>query len=118
VAITTLTKGRGAATVKEGDRAQMHYVGTLMDGTKFDSSRDRGQPFTFTVGPKCRDHNPPDCVIPGWNQGVTGMKVGEKRKLVVPASLAYGPRGFPPKIPPNSTLQFEIELMAINPKGP
>ena len=116
VAITVLTKGKGAAVVKDGDRAQVHYVGTLMDGTKFDSSRDRGAPFTFTVGPKCQERR--DCVIQGWNQGVVGMKVGEKRKLVIPPSLAYGPRGSPPKIPPNSTLQFEVELMGINPKGP
>jgi FKBP-type peptidyl-prolyl cis-trans isomerase len=114
VSKTVLTQGKGAATLKEGDKAQVHYTGTLMDGTKFDSSRDRGTPFTFTVGPKCREHN--DCVIKGWDEGVVGMKVGEKRKLVIPASLGYGPRGQPPKIPPNSTLQFEVELLKINPK--
>jgi FKBP-type peptidyl-prolyl cis-trans isomerase len=116
VAITVVTKGKGAATVKDGDRAQVHYTGTLMDGKKFDSSRDRGTPFTFTIGPTCREHH--DCVIRGWDQGVVGMKVGEKRKLVIPPSLAYGARGQPPAIPPNSTLQFEVELLAINPKGP
>jgi FKBP-type peptidyl-prolyl cis-trans isomerase len=116
VNITVIAKGKGAATVKDGDRAQVHYTGTLMDGKKFDSSRDRGTPFTFTIGPTCREHR--DCVIKGWDQGVVGMKVGEKRKLIIPASLAYGARGQPPTIPPNSTLQFEVELLAINPKGP
>ncbi len=104
---TTLVKGKGPEA-KTGDKVQVHYVGTLADGKKFDASRDHGQPFTFTLGQ--------GMVIRGWDQGVVGMKVGEKRKLVIPPSLAYGVRGHPPVIPPNSTLTFEIELLAINPK--
>ncbi len=103
----TLVHGRGPAA-KTGDTVSVHYVGTLLDGNKFDSSRDRKQPFEFTLGQ--------GRVIKGWDQGVVGMKVGEKRKLVIPPSLAYGPRGRPPVIPPNSSLVFEIELLAINPK--
>jgi peptidylprolyl isomerase len=103
---TDLKVGAGAVA-KSGDKIAVHYVGTLENGTEFDSSRKRNQPFTFTLGQ--------GQVIKGWDQGVAGMKVGGKRKLVIPPSLAYGERGRP-GIPPNSTLIFEVELMAVNPK--
>ena len=83
----------------------MHYVGTLTDGTKFDSSRDRGQGFDFKLGA--------GQVIKGWDQGVAGMKVGGVRKLTIPPELGYGARGYPPVIPPNSTLVFEVELLDV-----
>jgi FKBP-type peptidyl-prolyl cis-trans isomerase len=105
--MVTLTPGNGAIA-KVGDRVSVHYVGTLTDGKKFDSSRDRNQPFQFVLGQ--------GQVIKGWDQGVAGMKVGEKRKLTIPPAMAYGLQGRPPLIPPNSTLIFEVELMAINAK--
>ncbi len=100
----TLKPGTGAAA-KAGDRVMVHYVGTLTDGKKFDSSRDRGEGFRFTLGQ--------GQVIQGWDQGVAGMLVGEVRKLTIPPQLGYGARGFPPVIPANATLVFEVELLKV-----
>ena len=100
----TLKPGNGAEA-KTGSTVTVHYVGTLTDGKKFDSSRDRGKGFTFKLGA--------GQVIKGWDQGVAGMKVGQLRKLTIPPELAYGARGFPPVIPPNSTLVFEVELLDV-----
>jgi FKBP-type peptidyl-prolyl cis-trans isomerase len=91
---------------KKGDSLKMHYTGTLEDGTEFDSSIPRGDPFTFTLGT--------GQVIKGWDQGLIGMCEGEKRKLVIPSDLGYGDRGSPPKIPGGATLIFEVELIKID----
>jgi FKBP-type peptidyl-prolyl cis-trans isomerase len=109
VTVTELKKedsapGSGPAA-KSGDTVKVHYTGTLMNGTKFDSSRDRDEPFQFTLGK--------GEVIKGWDEGVVGMKKGGKRKLTIPSDKAYGPSGSPPKIPPNSPLVFDIELVEI-----
>jgi len=100
-----LVQGDGAEAVA-GKKVSVHYTGTLTDGSKFDSSLDRGRPFDFPLGG--------GRVIKGWDQGVAGMKVGGKRRLTIPPDLAYGERGFPPVIPPNSTLIFEIELLGVS----
>jgi FKBP-type peptidyl-prolyl cis-trans isomerase len=105
--IKDLTVGKGAEA-KAGDTVKVHYVGTLTDGKEFDSSRKHNEPFTFELGA--------GRVIKGWDQGVAGMKVGGKRRLTVPPSLGYGARGFPPVIPPNSTLLFDVELLEVKKK--
>jgi len=102
--IDDLSPGTGTEAT-EGRTVSVHYTGTLTNGEKFDSSLDRGRPFEFTLGA--------GRVIQGWEQGVRGMKVGGKRKLTVPPELGYGARGFPPVIPANATLVFEIELLAV-----
>jgi FKBP-type peptidyl-prolyl cis-trans isomerase FkpA len=89
-----------------GSTASVHYTGWLTDGTQFDSSRGKGQPISFQIGTQY--------IIQGWNEGITGMKVGGKRKLTIPPSLGYGADGRPPVIPPNATLKFDIELVAVN----
>ncbi len=102
--IETLKPGAGAEA-KAGNRVTVHYVGTLTNGTKFDSSRDRGEGFRFTLGQ--------GEVIKGWDKGVAGMHIGEVRKLTIPPDMGYGTRGFPPVIPANATLVFEVELLAV-----
>lgn len=96
--------GTGTEAVA-GKTVTVHYVGTLTDGKKFDSSRDRKEGFTFKLGA--------GQVIKGWDQGVAGMKVGGVRKLTIPADMGYGARGYPPVIPPNATLVFEVELLDV-----
>src|ERR1700691_1746723 len=102
--IEELKAGTGAEA-KSGQTVTVHYVGTLTNGSKFDSSRDRGKGFSFRLGA--------GQVIKGWDQGVAGMKIGQVRKLTIPPHLAYGERGHPPVIPPNSTLVFEVELLGV-----
>jgi FKBP-type peptidyl-prolyl cis-trans isomerase len=102
--IKDVVVGKGPAA-KAGDKVKVHYTGTLTNGTEFDSSRKRNQPFEFTLGK--------GMVIKGWDQGVAGMKVGGKRKLTIPPSLGYGARGAGGSIPPNSTLLFDVELVEI-----
>ncbi|MEE2902367.1 MAG: FKBP-type peptidyl-prolyl cis-trans isomerase [Myxococcota bacterium] len=94
------------AEAQSGHTVSVHYTGTLTDGSKFDSSVDRGQPFEFRLGA--------GMVIKGWDQGIVGMKVGGKRRLEIPAELGYGAHGFPPVIPPNSALIFEVELLGVS----
>ena len=96
--------GKGASPVT-GKMVTVHYTGTLENGKKFDSSVDRGQPFQFVIGV--------GQVIPGWDEGVMTMKVGGKRKLIIPSQLGYGARGVPGAIPPNSTLLFDVELLDV-----
>lgn len=102
--VKDVTVGTGAA-VKSGDTVSVHYVGTFADGKEFDSSRKHGNPFEFGVGK--------NMVIKGWDQGLVGMKVGGRRKLIIPPDLAYGDRGAGTAIPPKSTLHFDIELLSI-----
>ncbi len=97
--------GKGPVA-KAGETVTVQYIGTLTNGHKFDASRDHGQPFSFPLG----GHQ----VIPGWDMGVAGMKVGGTRKLIIPYTLAYGEEGHPPVIPPKATLIFVIDLVSVH----
>ncbi len=105
--IRDIEKGTGEEA-NVGETVIVHYTGWLMDGTKFDSSVDRGTPFSFTLGERR--------VIPGWEKGVEGMQVGGKRELIIPPDMAYGAQGAGGVIPPNATLKFEIELLEVRGK--
>ena len=101
---TDVAPGQGLEA-EPGRTVRVHYTGWLPNGKKFDSSRDRGQPFAFTLGA--------GQVIAGWDEGVKGMKVGGRRKLVLPPQLAYGDGGAPPDIPPGATLVFDVEVLDV-----
>lgn len=101
-----LRVGSGSAAVAAGDTVTVHYKGAFADGRIFDNSYERGQPFTVVIGAQR--------VIPGFEQGVVGMLLGEIRRLFIPANLAYGPAGQPPQIPPNTPLIFDVELLNIS----
>jgi FKBP-type peptidyl-prolyl cis-trans isomerase FkpA len=98
-------KSGDGASPKSGDTVTVHYTGWLTDGTKFDSSVDRDEPFAFVLGT--------GQVIQGWDEGVAAMRVGDKAKLTIPPEKAYGEGGYPGAIPPNATLIFEVELLSI-----
>lgn len=102
--IENIAPGTGASP-KRGDTVTVHYTGWLTDGTKFDSSVDRDEPFSFVLGA--------GQVIQGWDQGVASLRVGDKARLTIPPELAYGPQGYAGAIPPNATLIFEVELLSI-----
>jgi len=101
----TIVKEGSGEQAKPGDQVSVHYIGTLTDGTKFDSSLDRGAPFSFVLGA--------GQVIKGWDLGIAGMKVGEQRRLTIPPEFAYGEQGVPGVIPPNSVLIFDVEMIKI-----
>lgn len=102
--IEDVTVGTGTEAVP-GRRVRVHYTGTLMEGTKFDSSRDRDEPFEFTLGK--------GEVIPGWDEGIKGMKVGGSRRLTIPSRMAYGPISPGAGIPANAALKFDVELLGV-----
>lgn len=99
-----LAEGDGPSP-QPGQMTTVHYTGTLENGTKFESSLDSGKPYEFKIGT--------GAVIKGWDEGIMTMKAGGKRKLIIPPNLGYGPQGSPPKIPPNATMIFEVELLGI-----
>jgi FKBP-type peptidyl-prolyl cis-trans isomerase len=101
---TDTIEGTGPVA-KSGDNVEVHYTGTFPDGRKFDSSKDRKQPFRFKLGA--------GMVIKGWDEGVAGMKVGGTRQLIIPSELGYGSRGAGGAIPPNAVLHFEVELLKV-----
>ena len=103
--VEIITPGNGASP-KRGETVTVHYTGWLTDGTKFDSSVDRDEPFSFVLGA--------GQVIAGWDRGVAGMRIGDKVRLTIPPELAYGVGGYPGAIPPNATLIFEVELLKID----
>ncbi|GAB9474460.1 hypothetical protein Gpo141_00011583 [Globisporangium polare] len=104
--IETITAGDGTNFPKPGNTVKVHYVGTLTDGSKFDSSRDHGRAFEFKLGA--------GQVIRGWDEGVAKMSLGQVAKLTLSHEYAYGERGYPPVIPPKATLVFEVELLGFN----
>ncbi|KAM3871651.1 peptidyl-prolyl cis-trans isomerase FKBP1A-like [Diretmus argenteus] len=105
VEIETIVAGDGRTFPKKGQRVVVHYVGSLLDGTKFDSSRDRGKPFKFKIGYQE--------VIRGWEEGVAQMSVGQRAKLTCSSDFAYGSKGHPGVIPANATLIFDVELLGL-----
>ncbi|KAF6197719.1 hypothetical protein GE061_008685 [Apolygus lucorum] len=107
VTVDTIAEGDGSTYPKTGQTVVVHYTGTLTNGNKFDSSRDRGVPFKFRLGK--------GEVIKGWDQGVAQMCVGQRAKLTCSPDFAYGSRGHPGIIPPNSTLIFDVELLKVEP---
>ncbi|KAI0036530.1 peptidyl-prolyl cis-trans isomerase [Vararia minispora EC-137] len=109
VTIHIIRQGNGTDYPRAGDMVKLHYIGTLQDGKKFDSSRDRGDPFITQIGV--------GKVIKGWDEGVPQLSLGTKANLVVSPDYGYGSRGFPPLIPANATLYFEVELLQINGTG-